>query len=576
MASLLESIKSPRDIKKLDMENLERLADEIRVRMIGVTSKKGGHLASSLGAVEIVIALHYCLNTPEDRIIWDVGHQSYAHKILTGRNEAFDTLREMGGISGFPNAKESPYDTFTSGHSSTSISSALGLAKARDLKGLKYKVAAVIGDASLSTGLAFEGLNHAGHDKTGMLIVLNDNDHSIARPVGALSGYLNKVISNPLYNKVREESEKLVNRIPRVGASAVNTARKFQEGLKNLIVPGILFEELGVRYFGPIDGHDLESLISMIPRIADLKEPVLLHTVTRKGKGYDFAEKEPIRFHGILSFDPETGEQKKKKERTFTDHFSDIMMDLAEKHPELVAVTAAMPDGTGLARMAERMPERVFDVGITEGHAVTFAGGLARGGMKPVVAIYSTFMQRAYDQLIHDVALQELPVVFCLDRAGLVGRDGPTHHGVFDIAYTRTLPGFVVMAPKDGTELEHMMEKAVKWDRPVVIRYPRSVCRQIVPEVSCQPVEIAKAEELRKGRRTAIIAVGEMVNTALLAADRLSHKGIETGVVNARFIKPLDKQMLEDMFRRYECIYTLEEGVVTGGFGSGVLEFAEM
>jgi 1-deoxy-D-xylulose-5-phosphate synthase len=575
MASLLKKIRSPRDLKKLDIESLERLADEIRVRMIGVTSRKGGHLASSLGAVEIAVALHYCLNSPEDRIIWDVGHQSYAHKMLTGRNEAFETLREMGGISGFPNAKESPHDTFTSGHSSTSISSALGLAKARDLRGLSYRVAAVIGDASLSTGLAFEGLNHAGHDRTGMLVVLNDNDHSISRPVGALSGYLNKVISNPLYNRVREESEKLVNRIPKLGPSAVNTARKFQEGLKNLIVPGILFEELGVRYFGPMDGHDLESLISIIPRIVDLREPVLLHTVTRKGKGYDFAEKEPVRFHGISSFDPETGRREAEKEKTFTDHFSDIVTRLAKEYPELVAVTAAMPDGTGLARMAERMPDRVFDVGITEGHAVTFAGGLARAGMKPVVAIYSTFMQRAYDQLVHDVALQELPVIFCLDRAGLVGRDGPTHHGVFDIAYTRTLPGFVVMAPKDGKELEHMMEKAVTWGRPVVIRYPRSVSRQIVPEVSCQPVEPGKAEELRNGRRTVIIAVGGMVNTALFAADRLSHKGIETGVINARFIKPLDRQMLEDVFGRYENIYTLEEGVVSGGFGSAVLEFTE-
>ncbi|MBD3426976.1 MAG: 1-deoxy-D-xylulose-5-phosphate synthase [Candidatus Omnitrophica bacterium] len=574
---ILGKITSPKDLKGLNRAELVTLAEEIRHRIMQVTSSKGGHLAASLGAVELAVALHFCLESPRDKIIWDVGHQSYAHKLLTGREKIFDTLREMGGLSGFPRADESEHDPFTNGHSATSISAALGLAKARDLKGEDHKVVAVIGDASLSTGLAFEGMNNAGHMRTNLIVVLNDNEHSISKPVGAMSRYLNTVITNPLYNKVREEAEKVVKGIPKLGPAAYKTVKKFQEGLKNLLVPGILFEELGFRYFGPVDGHDIEQLVDIFKKIFTLREPVFIHTVTKKGKGYWFAEADPEKFHGVDSFDIKTGRTgvSRSREKSFTEHFAVKMEECARKDKDIVAITAAMPDGTGLRRFAELYPERFFDVGITEPHAVTFAAGLSRGGMMPVVAIYSTFLQRSYDQLIHDIALQDLPVVLCVDRAGLVGKDGPTHHGVFDIAYLRSLPNFTVMAPKDGEELGRMLEKALEWRKPVAIRYPRSRTRQLVSPSSCSALETGKAEKLRSGGDLAILAIGSMVNTALAASEVLSKKGIEVSVVNARFIKPLDKEMLEDVFSNARKVITLEEGVVNGGFGSAVLEFAE-
>ncbi len=578
MSELLDNIQLPEGIKKLDLKQLKQLAGEIRGKIVSVTSRKGGHLAASLGAVELAIALHYCLKSPKDKIIWDVGHQSYAHKLLTGRLKNFNTLREMGGLSGFPSAEESEHDPFTCGHSATSISSALGLASARDLRNEDHKVIAVIGDASLSTGLAFEGMNNTGHRRTNLVVILNDNEQSISKPVGAMSRYLNTVITNPLYNKVREETEKIVKGIPRLGQAAYKTIRKLEEGLKNLLVPGILFEELGFRYFGPVDGHDIEQLISTFRNILKLKEPVFVHAITRKGKGYKYAEEDPESFHGVTSFDVSSGQIGKgeeDKEKPFTWHFSKMIKELADKDNRIVAITAAMPDGTGLQTFAEKFPDRFFDVGITEPHAVTFSAGLAKGGLKPVVAIYSTFLQRSYDQLIHDIALQKLPVVFCVDRAGLVGRDGPTHHGVFDISYTRNLPGFVVMAPKDGTELELMMEKAVEWEKPVVIRYPRAKARQLVSTSSFVPLEVGKAELLRRGNDLAILAVGSMVNTALMASELLSRKGIESTVVNARFIKPLDAEMLEELARGTKKLFTIEEGITDGGFGSAVLEFFE-
>jgi len=577
MDSIMEKITKPADLKGLKTEQLEKLAKEIRNKMLDVTARKGGHIAASLGAVELAIALHYCLDSPRDKILWDTGHQAYAHKILTGRLKHFDTLREMGGLSGFPNARESEHDPFTSGHSATSISSALGMAAARDRKGEEHKVVAVIGDASLSTGLAFEAMNNAGHLKTDLIVVLNDNEHFISKPVGAMSRYLNTVITNPLYNKVRDEAEKIVKGIPRVGKATYRTVKKFQEGLKNLIVPGILFEELGFRYFGPIDGHDLEQLISTFRNIMSLDEPVFVHTITRKGKGYSPAEKDPVTFHGVSSFDVENGntESGKSEDRPFTWHFSKKITELAGKDKKIAAITAAMPDGTGLNVFAEDHPERFFDVGITEPHAVTFAAGLARAGLKPVVAIYSTFLQRSYDQLIHDVALQRLPVVICADRAGLVGKDGPTHHGVFDIIYLRSLPDFTVMAPKDGIELELMLEAALEWNTPVAIRYPRGSARQIVGASSFAPMERGKAEYLRKGKDLTILAVGSMVNPSLEAAAVLSKKGIQATVVNARFIKPLDGRMLEDLAHNSKRIFTIEEGVTGGGFGSAVLEFFE-
>jgi len=484
----------------------------------------------------------------------------------------------MGGLSGFPKSTESPHDPFTCGHSATSISTALGMSSARDLNGEDYKVVAVIGDASLSTGLAFEGMNQAGHMRTNLTVILNDNEHSISKPVGAMSRYLNNVIANPLYNKVRNEAEKVVKGIPKLGPTAHKTVKKFQEGIKNLLVPGILFEELGFRYFGPIDGHDIDQIVSMLQNILPLEEPVFLHVITKKGKGYEFAEEDPVKFHGVHPFDISTGrplEGAREKEAPFTEYFSKKLVRLAKKDEKIVAITAAMPDGTGLADFAKKFPKRFFDVGITESHAVTFAAGLAKGGMKPVVAIYSTFLQRSYDQLIHDVALQNLPVVFCLDRAGLVGKDGPTHHGMFDIPYMRSLPGFVVMAPKDGPELEHMLEEALEWGRPAAIRYPRAAARQLVGASSCAPLEIGKAEFLRKGDDVVILAVGSMVNTALAASEVMSKKGVEATVVNARFIKPMDKAMLEEIANTSSKIFTLEEGVATGGFGSAVLEFYE-
>ncbi len=561
MGDLLQKLTLPQDVKTLDKEQLKVLAEELRAKILDVTSRKGGHLAASLGAVELAVALHYCMVSPKDKIVWDVGHQSYAHKLLTGRLKHFDTLREMGGISGFPRAKESEHDPFTVGHSATSISSALGLACARDLKDEDDKVVAVIGDASLSTGMAFEGLNQAGHMKTNLVVILNDNEHYISKPVGAMSNYLNRVISNPLYNKVRQEAEKIVKNIPKLGKPAFNTVKKFQEGLKNLLVPGILFEELGFRYFGPIDGHNIDQLIAMFQNIFTMKEPVFIHVITKKGKGYKHAEENPTKFHGIGAFDVKSGktlEKADKNNKSFTEYFSDKITEIAGKNKNVVAITAAMPDGTGLQDFSERFPDRFFDVGITEPHAVTFAAGLAKGGATPVVAIYSTFLQRSYDQLIHDVALQELPVIFCLDRAGLVGEDGPTHHGVFDITYLRGLPNFIVMAPKDGQELEHMLEKAIEWKRPVAIRYPRGTARQLVSASSCAPLEIGRSESLRKGDDLAIIAVGSMVNTALQVGEVLSGKGVEAEVINARFIKPLGRCMLEDVFSRQERVFTLE------------------
>jgi 1-deoxy-D-xylulose-5-phosphate synthase len=578
MAKLLDKISSPKSIKKLSRKQLKQLAEEIREKIVNVTSRKGGHIAASLGTVELTIAIHYCLESPKDKIVWDVGHQSYAHKLLTGRLGEFETLREMGGLSGFPCAHESEHDPFTCGHSATSISSALGLVTARDLREEDHKVVAVIGDASLSTGLAFEGLNQTGHMKSNLVVILNDNEHSISKPVGAMSRYLTTVITNPLYNKVREEAEKIMKRIPKLGPTAYRAIKKFQEGLKNLLVPGIVFEELGFRYFGPIDGHDLNQLIPIIRKILLMKEPIFLHVITRKGKGYKFAEEDPTRFHGVTSFDVNTGRTVHSDNgdgKLFTRYFSEKIVEIGGKDPRIVAITAAMPGGTGLQTFAQKFPDRFFDVGITESHAVTFAAGLARGGMRPVVAIYSTFLQRSYDQLIHDVALQRLPVIFCVDRAGLVGKDGPTHHGVFDILYTRSLPGFIVVAPKDGRELGSMLEKAVEWNKPVVIRYPRAEAERLVSDSSCSPIEIGKAEILRQGKDLAILAIGSMVNTALLASEILSRKGIEAAVVNARFIKPLDKEMLEELVRTTRKIFTMEEGITSGGFGSAVLEFCE-
>ena len=541
---LLEQINSPKDLKKLNQKDLPRLADEIRREIIDVVSKTGGHLASSLGAVELAIAVHYVLDTPRDKVLWDIGHQAYAHKILTARREAFKTLRQLGGISGFPNKDESEYDIFTVGHSSTSLSSALGLAVARDIRGTDEKIVAIIGDAALANGMAFEAMNHIGHLKKDIIVILNDNELSISKTVGALSHYLNTILVNPIYNRIHQDLENLVKRIPRFGLGAYRAARKFEEGVKNLLVPGIFFEELGFRYLGPIDGHSIDKLINKLRSIINLKgRPILLHTITKKGKGYKFSEQSPSVFHGSTPFDKISGRslEAEKKVATYTSAFSEKIVELAERRSDIVAVSSAMLQGTGLDKFADRFPDRIFDVGIAEEHAVTFAAAMARGGLKPFVAIYSTFLQRAYDQIIHDVCLQGLGVVFCLDRAGLVGEDGMTHNGMFDIAYLRHIPNMILAAPKDVEELKAMMELAANTDKPFSIRYPRGGelfgFEKYLPP---SKVELGKAEVLRDGKHLVIFALGSMVNISLKAAELLSKVGIQALLVNTRFVKRLD------------------------------------
>ncbi|MDD5496059.1 MAG: 1-deoxy-D-xylulose-5-phosphate synthase, partial [Candidatus Omnitrophica bacterium] len=545
MERLLTHINEPADLRKLSIIELSKLASEIREEIINVVSQTGGHLASSLGAVELAIAIHYVFNTPKDIILWDVGHQSYAHKILTGRLRSFPTLRQLGGLSGFPNKDESPrYDMFTCGHSSTSISTALGLVLARDLKKERHKIVVAIGDASLAGGMAFEALNNAGHMKKDIIIILNDNELSISHSVGALSRYLNRIITAPSYNKIRKDVEKVLKRIPRFGFRAYRAARRLEEGLKNLLVPGMLFEEMGFRYFGPIDGHNIAHLVNVLRNTMNLEEPILIHVVTKKGKGYKFAEENPADFHGTGPFDISTGKKAKSQEhlKAFTEAFGEKIVDLALKDQRIVAVTAAMMDGTGLNEFSRIFPERFFDVGISEEHAVGLSAGLARGGFKPVIAVYSTFLQRGYDQIIHDACLQNLPVVFCLDRAGLVGEDGATHHGVFDIAYLRHIPNLVLMAPKDPDELKYMLEFALRQNGPVAIRYPKGSS----PNFGSKdlPIRLGKSQVLRDGKDVAIIALGNMCKTAMETAELLSKKRVDACVVNARFVKPIDMDIL--------------------------------
>ncbi|MDO8602688.1 MAG: 1-deoxy-D-xylulose-5-phosphate synthase [Candidatus Omnitrophota bacterium] len=589
---LLDNINSLLDLKKLGVNQLPDLAQEIREVIINTVASSGGHLASSLGAVELIIGVHYCLNAPEDVIIWDVGHQAYAHKILTGRKNNFATLRKTGGLSGFPNKYESEYDVFTTGHGSTSISTALGIAAARDLEQKDYKVVAVIGDASLGGGMALEALNHAGHLHKNMLVILNDNKMSISRSVGALSKYLNRIITAPAYNKIKKDVEGLLLRIPRFGFRAIRSARRLEEGLKNLLVPGMLFEELGFRYFGPIDGNDVATVINTLKNVVNLSSPILLHVVTKKGKGYGFAEKGPEKFHGVSSFNVNTGEKMAiaanmededvKQEKDFTKAFGDKIVEMAKDDKRIVAITAAMPEGTGLDKFANIFPDRFFDVGMAEQHAVGFAAGLARKGLKPLVAIYSTFLQRSYDQIFHDVCLQNLNVVFMLDRSGLVGEDGPTHHGVFDISYIRNFPNIVSMAPRDEEELDDMLSWAMSYDKgPVAIRYPRGasykycsseVSTPKIADKSKAPISLGKGELLKQGKDVTIVSAGYMSNVALEASEFLANEGVDCEVVNARFIKPIDVDLIMGSILKTGKLFTVEEGVIGGGFGSGVLE----
>jgi 1-deoxy-D-xylulose-5-phosphate synthase len=572
----LEEINLPSDLKKLSLEQLAALSSEIRQRMMEVVSQTGGHLASSLGAVELIVALHYSLNTPKDKIIFDVGHQAYAHKILTGRNHNFSTLRQYQGLSGFPSKDESVYDPFTCGHSSNAVSLGLGLACARDFlpKEEQFKVVCVIGDGSLSGGLCFEGLNNTGHLKKDILVVLNTNELSIAPNVGAISNYLNKIISLPVYNRFHDNVENfLKTRGPR-GSRLIKLMAKFEEGLKGLFVPGILFEELGFRYFGPIDGHNLSTLTSTLKNILEIKGPRLLHIVTKKGKGCLFAEKDPVRFHGISHFDITTGEVLIKSSspglKSYTEIFRNKIVQLAQSDKRIVAITAAMPEGTGLDKFRDCFGERFFDCGIAEAHAVCFAAGLAKQGLKPVVAIYSTFLQRAYDQIIQDVALQELPVVFAIDRAGIVGEDGVTHQGIFDIAYLRSIPNLVIMAPGDGRELEQMLEFALQLDKPVAIRYPRA-------ETSLEgdftaPLKLGQGQLIKEGKDFTIIALGSMVGEAKKALELLSQEGLSGSLINARFVAPLDMELIKRVCGKTKFIFTIEEGIKDAGFGSAIAQ----
>ena len=475
MGPLLKKINSPKDVKRLKKAELTTLAAELREYILEVVSVNGGHLGAALGAVDLTVALHYSFTTPEDTIVWDVGHQVHAHKILTGRREAFRTFRQPGGLSGFSNKDESPHDPFTTGHGGTSISTSLGIAVANRIRfESQKKVIAVIGDASLVSGMAFEAMNHAGHLKDNLIVILNDNEMSISPTVGAFSGYLNKILTHPVYNHVRKDIEQLIRRIPRVGERMAAKAKKIDEGMKNLFLPGLLFEELGFRYFGPIDGHDIETLLQIFKNISKIQGPVFLHVITKKGKGYKIAESDPAKWHASTPFCVETGESKKSTSKTYTQVFGETALEIASKNKNVVAITAAMCDGTGLVNYSKKFPTRFFDVGIAEEHGVAFAAGLAKAGVRTLVAIYSTFLQRAHDQMIHDVALQSLPVIFCLDRAGLVGEDGPTHHGVFDLAYLRKIPGMTVMAPRDGRELALMVEFAAGHTAgPIAVRYPR-------------------------------------------------------------------------------------------------------
>lgn len=572
MKRLLENINSPADLKRLRKDALAQVAEEIRRSIIETVSSTGGHLASSLGAVELAIALHYNFNAPEDKIIWDVGHQAYAHKLLTGRRKAFATLRQMGGVSGFPRPVESVYDAFGAGHSSTSISAALGMAAARDLAGASNSVIAVIGDGSLTAGLAFEGLNQAGHLKKDIIVVLNDNEMSISKNVGALSAFLSRKVTGRYAKMLEKEIASFINSIPRIGGRIMNIAKKAEDAMITFLTPGMLFEGLGFHYIGPVDGHDIDALLNAFTAIEELDGPVLLHVLTKKGKGYPPAEEDPASFHGPGPFVVKTGKPKKPPSLSYTNVFSSTLMEIAAQDARVVAITAAMPEGTGLSIFAERFPERFFDVGIAEQHALVFAAGLAKEGFVPVTAIYSTFLQRAYDEVFHDVCLQNLPVILALDRAGLVGQDGATHHGLFDIAYLRHIPNMAVAAPKDEAELRHLLYSAVKYGRPVAIRYPRGNCTGIDITAPFQHIPFGSSEVLREGKDALILAIGTMVAPALEAAVSLEKSGIRAGVINCRFIKPLDEALIMKAAACAGAVITVEEHALAGGFGSAVAE----
>ncbi|MBD3161252.1 MAG: 1-deoxy-D-xylulose-5-phosphate synthase [Candidatus Eisenbacteria bacterium] len=577
---LLARVDGPADLKRLSVDELEDLCKELRTYVWQTITRVGGHLSASLGVVELTVALHYLYDTPGDRIVWDVGHQSYIHKVLTGRRDRLPTIRQLGGLSGFCKRTESPYDTFGAGHASTAISAALGMATARDLKGEQHDVVAVVGDGGMTGGLAFEGLNNAGAAGRRLVVVLNDNKMSISPNVGALSRYLTNIISSPVFNKAKAEVWQLSEHFPKTDTFR-RMVRKVEESLKSLLVPGQFFEDLGFRYLGPIDGHDLREILSVVRRVKTMDGPVLLHVVTKKGKGIAQAEGDPLKYHGVKALARSNGKiEAPPPKPTYTDVFAYAACRLAREDERVVAVTAAMSEGTKLVRFGREHPDRFFDVGIAEGHAVTFSASLAVEGVRPIAAIYSTFLQRAYDQIIHDVALQKLPVLFCLDRAGLVGEDGPTHHGAFDLSYLACVPGMVVAAPKDGRELCDLMWTGISQaDGPFAIRFPRDTIPDAldpdeVGRLSLRSIPIGSWEVLRPGGDLVLLAVGSMVQPALACADRLDAAGRTIGVVSCRFVKPLDESLLEQILRETSDVVTLEEGSLEGGFGASISRFA--
>lgn len=566
MSEYLDRINEANDIKKIEPEAYDALASEIRSFIIESVSEHGGHLASNLGVVELTMALHLCMDFPNDKLIWDVGHQAYTHKLLTGRKEDFSGLRTFGGMSGFPKHKESPCDVFDTGHSSTSISAALGYARARDLKGEDRTVVAVIGDGSLTGGMAYEALNNVSHLKSNMIIVLNDNKMSISENVGGLSKHLTALRTRESYMDFKMDVEKKLKQIPHVGDSVARSVKKSKDSIRQLFVKGGFFEDFGIKYIGPIDGHDIKEMVRVLNALKRLNEPVVMHVVTQKGRGYMPAEKNPSAFHGVGSFDIATGESLASKSLTYTSVFSKTICRLGKAHPDVVTICAAMPDGTGLTAFKKHFPGRFFDVGIAEQHAVTFAAGLAAGGMHPFVAVYSSFLQRAYDQIIHDVCIQNLSVVFCVDRAGLVGADGETHQGIFDLSYLSMIPNMTVCAPKNKYELYDMLYFAYQYHGPIAIRYPRGSAYEGFKNMR-PPIEYGKSERMFEGEKIALVAVGSMVQTAVQVREKLLDKGINATVVNARFVCPLDTECLDRLSRDHQWIVTMEENVLKGGFG---------
>jgi 1-deoxy-D-xylulose-5-phosphate synthase len=573
MTRLLDEVDLPSDIRGFSIEQLNQLAAEIREEVISVVSEVGGHFASTLGAVELTLALHYVFNTPEDRIVWDTGHQAYAHKLICGRRDRLATIRQLNGLSGFLSREESEYDVFGAGHAGTSISAALGMVEAKALEGSNRKVVAVISDGCLSAGLTYEGLNSAGHLDRDLIVVLNDNEHFIDPRVGAVSSFLSKQFTTDLGVRLQKNLSNLLRNLPS-GENLKHAARKLRDSFLGLVTPGFLFESLGFQYVGPIDGHNLSEMITTLENVKKIEGPTLVHVMTKKGKGYAPAEEEPIKFHAVTPFHVLTGKAKKEKGPipTYTEVFGQSLVRIASQNPKVVGITAAMGSGTGIDRLAREIPERTYDVGIAEQHAVTFAGGMATEGFIPVVAIYSTFLQRGYDEILHDVCLQNLHVVFALDRGGLVGADGPTHHGVFDFAYMRSMPNIVIMAPKDENELQHMLRTAVEYSGPISLRYPRGEGWGVTLDDETKSLEIGKAEVLREGGDVVIAAIGQTVIPALKAAQDLAPLGINAAVVNSRFVKPLDRELFRDLLTRVPRLITVEDHVIAGGFGSAVIE----